>query len=632
MSFYDELKRRNVFRVGVAYIVASWVFLQVADLVLEAINAPDWVLQALMMLVALGFIAALIIAWAYEMTPEGLKREQDADPNRVASTYTADKLNRITIGLVIAAVLIVAVDRLVPEEEMGSEPFSQQTTVQDQSLSDEKRALTPPDGDSTTAEKSVAVLPFVNMSSDPEQEFFSDGISEEILNVLTRIPNLKVAARTSSFQFKGQNLDIADIARQLKVNHILEGSVRKSGLQLRITAQLIEAETGYHLWSDTYDRKLEDVFAIQDEIAGAIAEELRTRLSDSEEEHTTSINIEAYELYLKGRALVATRREAELYEGIDLLKAALDIEPAYAPAMAHIALANMVLPWFSIREPAGVLRERAREWAARALAIEPNNPEALASMAIVLNEVDFNFDSALELLQRAVTANPGNVTANNFLGDIATRVADLETAMIYESRALELDPLGTVQLTDLANVYALRGDWPKVLELAQRALEIDPAFLSAYRHVLDATWALGDLDEFDKAEAATASVMGDPGTNRIWVESSVAHGDLEAAKEELELISELARNGKYAAVRVANAAVALEDFDTAGKMLLQAYAEKDGTWIFPLRIRLPEQAPDSQPWQEFWSKPGPARLAELRRKNGFYPHAPTFGGAAGEAP
>ncbi len=631
MSLFNELKRRNVFRVGIAYVVASWVFLQVADLVLDAINAPDWVLQTLMLLIGLGFIAALIIAWAYEITPEGIKRDRDVTPEDSISHDTANRLNRITIGLVLAALVIIVIDRLVPERQSEHPAAPTPAQVQPEEPGSTNTAMpvvaqaSDTDPAAAPAEKSVAVLPFVNMSSDPEQEYFSDGISEEILNVLTRIPNLKVAARTSSFQFKGQNQDIADIARQLKVNHILEGSVRKAGDQLRITAQLIEAGSGYHLWSDTFDRKLEDVFAIQDEIANAIAGELRARLSEQPLETSTPVDMQAYELYLKGRSLVATRRGEELLESIGVLKAALQVAPDYAPAMATLAKAYVVIPWFSAQIPTGTAREEARNWASQALQLEPDNTEALSVMGIVYNEADLDPAKALEVLEAAVRADPGSVVAQNFLGDIYTRIADFDKALMHESKAAELDPLGPVQLTDLANVYVMLGAYDKVEELAYRALELDPEFSHALMHLADLYFIQADVQAH---ESIAQRVENTPGWNstfksRVQVQLMLLRGEYSQATAALKLQAEQARRGERGAVvGIAFQAVIAGNFDLAGEMLLRALDNGDGTWNVPVWVRLPEQAPDSEPWQAFWRQPGPARYAELRRRNGLKVETP----------
>jgi TolB-like protein len=632
MSFFEELKRRNVFRVGLAYVVAAWLLLQIADVLVPMLNLPEAAGRFVLLLLVIGFLPVLIFSWAFEVTPEGIKRESEVVRSESITRETAARLNKITIGLLIAAVAVVGLDRLIPEK--GSEPFSQQP-AQSLDANQEKRDLAPAEAESPQAdpaEKSVAVLPFVNMSSDPEQEFFSDGISEEILNVLTRIPNLKVAARTSSFQFKGQTLDIADIARQLKVNHVLEGSVRKAGNQIRITAQLIEAESGYHLWSDTFDRELENVFAIQDEIAGAIATELKTRLAGEALHGSQPVAMEAYELYLKGRSLVATRRKENLLEAIGILESAIELEPGYAAAMATLSKAHMVLPWFSRETHAGESREKAREWASRALELDPRNSEALSTMGIVFSESDMNPEAALELLRKAVEENPGSVAANNFLGDVAFRTGDMEAALLYESRAAELDPLGPIQLTDLANVYWMMGDYEKVREMANRALELDPEFDHAITHLIDTAFVQGRLQDLENLNQRFTSGDGWEPNARGWFGLDLmlhhAKAEHEQARSRLEEMTRQVKAGELSPVSVALAAVGIGEFDAAGTLLLQALEQNDGTWTYPGYIRLPEQAPGSEPWQEFWRQPGPARFAEIRRAHGMDPHAPGYGEAA----
>ena len=618
MSFFSELKRRNVFRVGIAYVVIAWVMLQMVDFALDLISAPNWVMQVFFLAAVVILPVVLVFSWVFEMTSEGIKRESEIDRSQSATHSTGRKLDRTIIIFLAVAVVILLADRFI-----AGEP-APQPTVETVSVDNSLK-------DSADDEiKSIAVLPFVNMSSDPEQEFFSDGISEEILNVLTRIPNLKVAARTSSFQFKGQNQDIANIGKQLQVNHVLEGSVRKAGSTLRITAQLIEAESGFHIWSETFDRKLEDVFAIQDEIAAAIAAQLRAHLTSDLDTTSTPVDMAAYELYLKGRGLVAARGEKSLFEGIDILKAAIEIEPDYAPALATLAKAYGVLPWFSEKTPPGEAREEARLWANRALEIEPDNAEALATLAIVYSEIDMNWEGARQLLEKALLANPGSVAANNFRGDLATRTGDLKNAMKYESRAAELDPLGPVQLTDLANVYLLLGEFEQVISLAKRALALDPAFSHAHRHLADAYFGLGRTDELETLYKLAGEIEDFPADIQpdIALKLLIASGDQEAAQARLDELVELVNTGKILASTAAIEAAAVGNFDVAGNLLMQAYEENDGTWIFPSWVRLPEQAPDSEPWQEFWRLPGPAELAEIRRSHGLNAYPPGFGEGA----
>jgi len=620
MSLFRELKRRNVFRVGIAYVVIAWVLLQMVDFALDLISAPNWIMQVFFLVAVVILPVVLIFSWVFEMTPEGIKRESEIDRSQSVTQNTGHKLDRTIIIFLALAVVLLLTDRFISKE------YSPQLPAVTAEVDDS--------GDATTANevKSIAVLPFVNMSSDPEQEFFSDGISEEILNVLTRIPNLKVAARTSSFQFKGQNLDIAKIGKQLQVNHVLEGSVRKSGSTLRITAQLIEADTGFHLWSETFDRQQEDVFAIQDEIAAAIAVELRARLTTELDTPSTTVDLEAYELYLKGRGLAATRGEANLLEAINILKAAIAIEPEYAPALATLAKVYAVLPWFSAKFQPGEMREQARQWANQALEVEPNNAEALSILAVVYGEVDMNWEGARHLLDKALLANPGSVAANNFRGDLATRTGDLKNALKYESRAAELDPLGPVQLTDLANVYILMGDYQKVINLSERALASDPAFFSGHRHLADAYYALGDIDQLTRVSRMLEALPNAPSDvpADISMKLNIARGELELAHATLSHRVQQVKSGEVLASAVAFEAAQLGDFDITAELLMQAYEEKDGTWIYPIYIRLPEQAPDSDPWQKFWRLPGVAELAELRRSHGFNPVAPGFGDGANQ--
>ena len=631
MNLFNELKRRNVFRVGFAYAVVGWLVAQVADLALESFGAPDWVMKTLLFLILMGFVLALFIAWAYEMTPEGIKRAEDVDPNASITHQTGRKLDRLVIVVLLLAVSLLVFDRYRDKPEPT--PSTPETSNVERVSEATPEATGPTTLDDKTKEisdePSVAVLPFVNMSSDPEQEYFSDGISEEILNVLTRIPNLKVAARTSSFQFKGRNLDIEDIGQQLQVNHLLEGSVRKSGNTLRITAQLVETDTGFHVWSETYDRKLEDVFAIQDEIAAAISTKLRTLLAGDIGTVSKPVDMEAYEFYLRGRGLVSTRIPAEMLEGMTYLNQALEIEPEYPSAMATLAKAYVLLPFFS-DAPVGESREQARELALKALEIDEQNVEALSVLGIVYNEFDIDPVKSIELLERAVKLNPGSVVANNFLGDVYLRIADLDKALKYELRAAELDPLGPVHLTDLASISLVKGDYREALSLTNRALALDPTFLHALIYQVQVYYFLGDVKQL-KLVMQVLETVPDVESGRMASARNLqylAEGNREWAELALEKNVQLANNDNMDFVSVARQAIQMGDFDIAGQMLLKALNNKDGRWIYPLFIRLPEQAPDSEPWQEFWRQPGPKKLAEMRRANGFTPHAATFGSGA----
>jgi TolB-like protein len=412
MSLFAELKRRNVFRVGIAYVVATWVLLQITDVLTQILELPGWAPKLIFLILAIGFIPTLIAAWAFEMTPEGIKRERDVDRSQSITPYTGRKLDRAIIGVLVVALGLVVAERLAldrdstpaVEKEQGSELFSQNHSETTPDTSIAKKDSGPSSSESEL--KSVAVLPFVNMSSDPEQEYFSDGLSEELLNLLVRNKDLHVAARTSSFQFKGQNLDISEIGRKLKVAHVLEGSVRKSANRLRITAQLIETVSGYHLWSETYEREMTDIFAIQDDISQAIARALELELGTSTKtgaEKPTD-NLDAYNLYLQGRYFLAKRGQdgdSPLLQAIDLFKQAVELDPEFSEAWSGMAFSIALVPGYGGGISSIEAIRQTRNAANRAIALQAENAEAHAALGYTEGVTAWNWETAQEHFERA---------------------------------------------------------------------------------------------------------------------------------------------------------------------------------------------------------------------------------------
>lgn len=323
MSLFNELKRRNVFRVGIAYGVASWVLLQVVDLVLDNTTAPDWVMHVFMLFTAIGFVAAIIISWAYEITPEGIKREADVDRSQSITGETGHKLDRIIIGFLAVAVVLLLADRFVRPPAASSEQPIEQVQLEPQASA-----------------KSIAVLPFADLSQARDQQWFADGLAEEILNALTKTPDLQVSSRTSTFRYKGSTLSIPEIAAELGVAHILEGSVRSSGNRIRVTAQLIRAEDGFHVWSENYDRDVADMISIQEDLAINIAKALKTTMDPEALAAMTRAgtrSVAAYEEYLRGlnfiASSVAEAEEGSLYlKAYDYFENARELDPDFAAA------------------------------------------------------------------------------------------------------------------------------------------------------------------------------------------------------------------------------------------------------------------------------------------------------------
>jgi len=432
MSLFNELKRRNVLRVGVAYIVATWLLLQVVDFTLDVIGAPNWILQVLVLLGVIGLPAVLAFAWVFEMTPEGIKRESEIQRDDSVTAHTAKKLDKLTIALLIAVVVIVIADRFVPQashEQFVSEPSEQAAQPTDH----EQAVATIP---------SVAVLPFANMSSDPDNEYFSDGISEELLNLLVQVEGLRVPSRTSSFAFKGMNISIKEIARQLAVEHILEGSVRKAGNQVRITAQLIDVATDTHLWSNTYDRELDNIFAIQDEISREIIRELKIALNTSglvsRDESRPTNDMQAYQDYLRGRHLFIQRGLPGLKASLESLQTAVSRDPEFTDAWAALSQTAATLTGWD-QDNSEKYNAIALEAGNRALSLDQNSATALSGLGL-LNYNKGNWAQSLELLKRAADLSKDS-TPTYFYGLVLLAVGYLTEAHEKLAQAELLDPV-----------------------------------------------------------------------------------------------------------------------------------------------------------------------------------------------
>ena len=467
MSFFTELKRRNVIRVGIAYVIVAWLILQFADVVLNNIEAPHWVFQAIMLVLGIGLPLALFFAWAFEMTPEGIKKEKDIERSESITPVTGQKLNYTIIGL-----LVLALGYFIWQSQKGSEPFSQEGPVQISDAGDEKRALTPFATQTAEREPSIAVLPFVNMSADPEQEYFSDGISEEILNVLVRVDGLKVASRTSSFTYKGENLDIPEIARQLKVSNIVEGSVRKSGNRVRITAQLINTSDDRHLWSDTFDRELTDIFAIQDEIANAIVDALKNELNiglEAVKVESATDNLDAYDLYLKARGLFIARQNLDIAN--QLFAKATQLDPDFALAWEGLAASQHVsADWLT---GDGIdHRQLSMSAADKALALDTSLSMPYAVIGMNLGQQQpHDYLSARENLDMALANDPKNTTAWLWSGIFNKGLGYADKAISDMQHCLDIDPGYLNCKQHQAQAYLIIGDKEHAMALFTETIE-----------------------------------------------------------------------------------------------------------------------------------------------------------------
>ncbi len=464
MSLFAELKRRNVFRAGIAYLVAAWLLLQITDVLSGVLGLPELVGKAVFLILLVGLVPVVVFSWAYEITPEGVKREADVRPEESIAPQTARKLDIAVITMLVAVAALVLYDRLVPQPVAMPGVADQAASVPADDAQSESVML-PPASAVNGSGASVAVLPFVNMSPDPDNEYFSDGVSEEILNVLADVKDLRVAARTSSFAFKGSSLGIAEIADKLGVDYVLEGSVRKSGDQLRITAQLVQAGNGFHVWSESYDRTLTNIFAIQDEIAASIADVLKVQLGDRVRPYTrvNDLEPELYEQFLKARFLLRRRNEADENEAIGLLREIVTTEPRFPDGLALLAegLAQRLnMARYRGRTTRPEDRAEIEDLVTQALELEPE--QALAHLVDAYLAIRDN--SPLEVIrkmQRAVELDPSEPRPHHWLAMRYQLAGYLERSRNEARIAVDLDPENANTHAMLGITLLLLGDFDK---------------------------------------------------------------------------------------------------------------------------------------------------------------------------
>jgi len=493
MSLVAELKRRGVLRVAAAYLVVGWLLTEVLTTILPTLGAPDWASRAVILIFAFGFIPAVVLSWFFEVTPEGIKRDQDVDHDEPGSRRTARKVDQLTIGTAIALIIVIGL-------------FSARYTADDE-----------PVADVAISDTSVAVLPFVNMSGDKDNEYFSDGLTETLLHMLAQIPDLKVAARTSSFAFKDQNLGIKAIAEALEVAHILEGSVQRAGDEVRITAQLIRASDGFHVWSQVYDRELDDIFAIQDEIASHVGTALSASLLGTEGETrfagVTTTDPDAYDLYLLARKERATYSYGGLQAAEDLLKGALLIDPDFTDAKTELATSYVhqfetglmdrrtaVAEIVAITDQVLVERPedpvaKATSIYAKALSLASQGDEA--AMTDLANE-----------LEAIVESSPTSLEPRLLLVRAYHAVQRSEECIPILEESLALDPFNPTLHYELGRAFIENERWDEARAALEKSLEIEPAQPNAYSYL--GILSLREGDGVGMAKALTNAIAVDP--------------------------------------------------------------------------------------------------------------------------
>ena len=555
-NFFAELKRRNVYKVAIAYAVVEWLLMQIATQVFPFLEIPNWAIRLVIMLIVIGFPIALVIAWAFELTPEGLKRTEFADelPKKSARgrawIYVVVIAGAISVGLFFLG-------RYTSSKQSAELPA-----------------------------KSIAVLPFENLSRDPDNAYFADGIQDEILARLSKIADLKVISRTSTQKYKSAPDNLREIARQLGVANILEGSVQKAADQVRVNVQLINALNDAHLWSDIYDRKLTDIFAVESDIAKTIADTLQAKLTGAEKQMISgrpTSDTAAYELYLKGRSLWGKRGGDNLRQAIAFYEQAIARDPNYALAYAGLAEAYLILPTYTATAPQEAY-PKAKAAALKALQLDDKLAEAHTALADALYN-DYDMAGSIAEFQHAIALNPNSATAHMWYGnDPLTALGRFDEAIAEGKRAIELDPLSPIINSTLGVTLVRAGRYDEAIAQLRKTLEIDPTFYFAHDLLGVALQLKGDVPaaiaEYEKAQQ-----LSDDLAPRVQLAFAKAQlGDKEAAARMLAELAELSRYRYVSAHWRVLLNLSLNNREEAIRWLEQGVANHDGGLIPSIKV------------------------------------------------
>jgi TolB-like protein/Flp pilus assembly protein TadD len=557
-NFFAELKRRNVYKVAVAYAVVGWVIAQIATQIFPFLEIPNWVVRLVIVLIAIGFPIALVIAWAFEATPEGIKRTEDAD---LAASARQPRKHVWILVVIVGAAFSIGLF------------FIGRYTGRNTASASELPA------------KSIAVLPFDNLSRDPDNAFFAEGVQDEILTRLAKVADLKVIARTSTQKFKSSPENLPDIAKQLGALNILEGSVQKVNDQVRVNVQLINALTNAHLWAEIYDRKLTDIFAVESDIAKTIADQLQAKLTGSEKTAISkepTANTEAYELYHKGRSLWGKRTGDNIPKAIAFYEQAIARDPNYALAYAGLSSAYILSPFYADANRLE-MSAKAKEAALKALRLDPNLAEAHAALGKVLFFGEIDLAGAAREYKRAIELKPNDADAHHwFSNDVLAALGRFDEAIAEGKRSVELDPLSVVINADLGETFYYAKRYDESVTQLRKTLEIDPTSFYTHYNLGIALQAKGDLPgaiaEYEKAKQ-----LGDNATvSTFYAAAKAQAGDKDAARRMLSELDEISRHSEVVGYLRALLYLSLNNKDEALRWLEQGVKERDGSnicWI-----------------------------------------------------
>jgi TolB-like protein len=561
-NFFAELKRRNVYKVAVAYAIVGWLLVQIATQVFPFLEIPTWVVRLVIVLVAAGFPIALVIAWAFELTPEGIKRTEDVG---LAATARQPRKYTWIFVVIVGAALSVGLF------------FIGRFTARNTASA----------AGTELPAKSIAVLPFDNLSRDPDNAYFAEGVQDEILTRLAKVADLKVIARTSTQRFKSAPDDLQQIAKQLGVMNILEGSVQKVNDQVRVNVQLINALTNAHLWAEIYDRKLTDIFAVESDIAKTIADTLQARLTGSEKQMMAAApttDTTAYELYHKGRSLWEKRSGDNIPKAIAFYEQAIARDPNYALAYAGLAKAYILLPFYAGADRLDAY-SKAKDAALKAIRLDSNLAEAHTALGKVLFFREIDLAGAMREYKRAIELQPNDATAHHWFGnDTLAALGRFEEAIAEGKRAVELDPLSIVINADLGQTFYYARRYDESARQLRKTLEIDPTSFYTHYNLGIVLQLKGDLSgaiaEYEKAKQLGDNTL----VSTLYAAAKAQAGDKDAALRMLSELDKISQHREVVGYWRALLYLSLNNKDEALRWLEQGFEERDGSNISWIKV------------------------------------------------
>lgn len=563
INLIAELRRRNVFRAALAYLAAAWLIIQLINEIGPILNAPEWLPKVVLALLGGGFLVVIILSWIYELTTEGIRTTTEVDRDESLHAINGRALDFFVIGL-----LLLALGYFIWESRFSADAVA------------------------GTEIRSVAVLPFRDLSAGRDQAYFAEGVAEELLDALSRVPGLKVAGRTSSFSFRNSDLDSEVIAKQLKVSHLLEGSVRTSGGQLRVTAQLVNSRDGFQLWSHEFEGPLVEVFAIQDQISQRVIESLKASIEGTPTSPSPvarpKTDIAAYNEYLLGRYQIARRTSESIAQAQVHFEAAVEIDPDFSPAWSALATALAVSPWYGGVADLVETGRLARQAAQRALALDKANSEAWAALGTVFMTFDRDWKEAERALKRAVELNPNDAGNANLYGDYLYVTGDYREAEKWEHIAAELEPLSAAHQHELALVYGLTARTREAIELELKAVELSPGFRNGWRALGRFYAESADVEKLEELLQTQGERWGEVFSLSLDIRLQKLKGETRTAFEQADKLRRLARDGRVGLIVSALSYAILGDGEAAAELVREAQLSANPLLISPIYFFLPE--------------------------------------------